>query len=197
MTQRVAWLDDLEAEAPDVVALFRLYVDEEYLRLRRELRRRAGTGTAPEIGRQLEAVAAALGGVVSALPPPAFAAPGGEADWTVAEALGHTLDARRGLTFAASLAAAGRWPAEAPTVIPSVPGPAAATRDELLARLERSRAQVNRAAATIAGHEGDLCPLDHPLVGVLRCGEWLLFAGLHDLMHLDQLHRLQAGEPAE
>ena len=32
--------------------------------------------------------------------------------------------------------------------------------------------------------------LDHPLVGRLRCGEWLLFAGVHDLMHLEQLHAL-------
>jgi hypothetical protein len=27
-------------------------------------------------------------------------------------------------------------------------------------------------------------------VGRLRCGEWLLFAGVHDLMHLEQLHRI-------
>jgi hypothetical protein len=33
-------------------------------------------------------------------------------------------------------------------------------------------------------------------VGRLRCGEWLLFAGVHDLMHLEQLHRLLA-ESAE
>ena len=34
----------------------------------------------------------------------------------------------------------------------------------------------------------DACPLEHPMVGRLRCGEWLLFAGVHDLMHLEQLH---------
>jgi len=29
-------------------------------------------------------------------------------------------------------------------------------------------------------------------VGRLRCGEWLLFAGVHDLMHLEQLEALEA-----
>ena len=47
---------------------------------------------------------------------------------------------------------------------------------------------MERAARSIAGHEEDPCPLEHPLVGRLRCGEWLLFAGVHDLMHLEQLH---------
>jgi hypothetical protein len=42
----------------------------------------------------------------------------------------------------------------------------------------------------VAGHETDSCPLDHPLVGRLRCGEWLVFAGVHDLMHLEQVHGL-------
>jgi hypothetical protein len=42
------------------------------------------------------------------------------------------------------------------------------------------------------------CPLQHPLVGQLRCGEWLIFAGVHDLMHLEQLHALatRIGDPA-
>ena len=48
------------------------------------------------------------------------------------------------------------------------------------------------AARTISGHEKDLCPLDHPLVGALRCGEWLLYSGVHDLMHLEQLEALEA-----
>lgn len=47
------------------------------------------------------------------------------------------------------------------------------------------------SAAAIAGHETDPCPLDHPLIGSrLTCGEWLLFCGVHDLMHLEQLHDL-------
>ena len=51
---------------------------------------------------------------------------------------------------------------------------------------------MERAARTIAGHETEPCPLEHPLVGRLRCGEWLLFAGVHDLMHLEQLHEIEA-----
>ena len=49
---------------------------------------------------------------------------------------------------------------------------------------------MERSARTVAGHETEPCPLDHPLVGKLRCGEWLVFAGVHDLMHLDQLHAI-------
>lgn len=33
-------------------------------------------------------------------------------------------------------------------------------------------------------------------MGRKRCGEWLLFAGVYDLMHLDQLHSLAEGEAA-
>jgi hypothetical protein len=44
----------------------------------------------------------------------------------------------------------------------------------------------------LAGQELDPCPLDHPLAGRLRYSEWLLFAGVHDLMHTDQLERLAA-----
>ena len=51
---------------------------------------------------------------------------------------------------------------------------------------------IERGARTIAGHETDPCPLEHPLVGRLRCGEWLLFSGVHDLVHLEQLEALEA-----
>jgi hypothetical protein len=39
--------------------------------------------------------------------------------------------------------------------------------------------------------------MDHPLVGHLRCGEWLLFVGLHDLMHLEQIHGLRGTRAAD
>jgi hypothetical protein len=71
-----------------------------------------------------------------------------------------------------------------------VPGPADASRELLLGYLDKSRRSMALSALAIAGHESEPCPLDHPLVGRLRCGEWLLFAGVHDLMHLEQLHRL-------
>jgi hypothetical protein len=163
--------------------------------VRRQVRRRAGEGSADRIADELDALADALATAVAALPPQAFAMPGGEEDWNVAQAIGHAVDARVGLTLAASLAARDRWPATAKPVVPGMPGPADALRDELLARIERSRRATRRAAAAVSGHELDECPLEHPLVGRLRCGEWLLFAGVHDLMHLEQLQKLQISLP--
>ena len=72
---------------------------------------------------------------------------------------------------------------------PDAPDIIAALRSDLLAGLARSPKVISRAARSIAGHELDDCPLDHPLVGRLHCGDWLLFAEVH-LMHLEQLERL-------
>jgi len=96
------------------------------------------------------------------------------------------------------LAARGRWPAEARDVVPGVPGPPDADRPALLKRIAQSQRLVERAAGSVAGHETTPCPLRHPLVGRLLCGEWLVFAGVHDLMHLEQLHALatRIGDPA-
>jgi hypothetical protein len=188
-----AWLDALEGSAPDVVAAYRGLDEGRFISVRREVRRRAGHGSAERVVAELGAIAAALTELVGALPEAAFLAPGGEEDWNVAQAIGHDADARAGLALAASLAAQGRFPANAGRVVPGVAGPADATREALLRRITGSQRIVERAARSIAGHETDPCPLDHPLVGCLRCGEWLLFAGVHDLMHLEQLHRL-AGE---
>ena len=189
MTARI---DALEPGAPDVVAAWRGIDEGRPISVRREVRRRAGTGSAQALAAQLGAVADALGAVVHALPDPAFVMPGGEGDWNVAQAVGHTAAARAGLAMAGSMAASGRWPAEAPTAVPGVPGEADAGRDGLLRRIAASQRIVERAARSIAGHETEPCPLDHPLVGRLRCGEWLLFAGVHDLMHLEQLEGLEA-----
>jgi hypothetical protein len=76
-------------------------------------------------------------------------------------------------------------------VVPGVPGAAEAVREDLLRRLATSQRIIERAARSIAGHEADACPLEHPLVGRMRCGEWLLFSGVHDLMHLEQLEALE------
>jgi hypothetical protein len=184
------WVDALEPVAPDVIAAWRGIDAGRFISVRREVRRRAGEGTAERMGAQLATLADGLASIVKALPDPAFALPGGESEWTVAETIGHDVHARSGLVLAASLAASGRWPAEAPTVVPGVPGPVEATRDELLRKIAQSQRLIDRAVRTIAGHETDPCPLDHPLVGRLRCGEWILFAGVHDVMHLEQLHRL-------
>jgi len=184
------WLDDLEAKAPDLVAAFRGIEEGRFISVRREVRRRAGAGSAERVVSQLGASAAALTAIVASLPERAFAMSGGEGDWNVSQAVGHDADARAGLAWAAVLAAQGRFPADARPVVPGVPGDPGADRAGLVARLRRSQRLVESAAARIAGHETDECPLEHPQVGRLRCGEWLLFAGVHDLMHLEQLRHI-------
>lgn len=188
----MTWLDELDDRAPDPVAAFRNIEVGRFISVRREVRRRTSTGTAPRIAPQLAELANALAAIVDRLPDEAFAAPGGEGDWNVAQAIGHTAHARAGLSLAGALAASGRWPAGAPAVVPGIPGASAATRDELQRRIEFSQRAIERAARGIEGHETDPCPLEHPWVGRLRCGEWLLFAGVHDLMHLEQLHGIEA-----
>ena len=78
-------------------------------------------------------------------------------------------------------------------IVLGIPGPADADRATLLRKIAQSQRIVERSARTVAGHETAPCPLVHPLVGRLRCGEWLVFAGVHDLMHLEQLHTMMRG----
>lgn len=188
------WVARLEPEAPDVIACWRAAdgTFDGVTELRRELRARVDAGSAPRILAQQEAIGDALEAVLRTLPPTALEMPGGEEDWNVAQAFAHTTAARRFLATWASWDAAGMWPEETPPVVtPSIPGPPAADTERLVALLEKSRIAIRQAAGRIAGHELDRCLLDHPLVGHLRCGEWLLFIGVHDLMHLEQLHRLR------
>lgn len=184
-----SWLEALDRNAPDVVAVWRA-IDDGAMAFRREIRRRSGPGTASGILLQQEAVADALAAALDATGEELLRAPGGEEDWNVAQAFAHTTAARRWLAHAGALAAAGRWPDEAPVVQPGIPGPADASRELLQTYLAKSRRSMAASAEAIAGHESDPCPLEHPLLGRLRCGEWLLWAGVHDLMHLEQLHRL-------
>jgi hypothetical protein len=186
------WLTDLEPAAPDAVGVFRNIEAGRFIAVRREVRRRMAPGSTSLVVPQLAAIADALIELVERLPDAALLAPGGEGDWNVAEAIGHTAHARGGLSTAGALAAIGRWPAKAPKVIPGIPGESRATRADLRRTLEQSQKVIERAARSIDGHETDPCPLEHPLVGRLRCGEWLLFAGVHDLMHLEQLHTIEA-----
>jgi hypothetical protein len=186
------WLDELEASAPDAVAAFRGIEAARFITVRREVRRRAGEGSAARVVGELEALAVAIVEIVGRLPETALRTAGGEPDWNVAQTIGHDATSRAGLAIAASLAASGRWPAGTPPVVPGIAGPPAATRDGLARRIQQSQRLVARVARAVEGHELDPCPLEHPLVGRLRCGEWLLFAGVHDLMHLEQLHRIEA-----
>jgi len=94
--------------------------------------------------------------------------------------------------MAGALAATGRFPSDASPVVQGVPGERGLDRKALARRIAVSQRIVERAARSIAGHEAEPCPLEHPQVGRLRCGEWLLFAGVHDLMHLEQLHAIAA-----
>ena len=186
------WIRALEPGVADVVGAWRGIEEERFLTVRREVRRRTGPGSAERIVPQLAVLADALIAMVEALPDEAFGLPGGEEDWTVAETIGHAAAARSGLAMAAALAAAGRWPPEAPRVVPGVPGPSGLDRADLVRRIEQSQRIIARSARQIAGSETEPCPLEHPLVGRLRCGEWLLFAGVHDLMHVEQLHAIAA-----
>jgi DinB superfamily len=187
------WLATVEAGAPDSVAAWRALGNGfAGLRpLRRVLRARVHLGDAARILAEQEVLAEALADALSTVPDAALAEPGGEEDWNVAQTFAHATAARRFLPTWAALDAAGRWPADdPPKVRASIPGAPAATRDELLVLLGKSRRAQQQVAETVAGHETDRCRLDHPLIGRLRCGDWLLFAGVHDLMHLEQLHRI-------
>jgi hypothetical protein len=187
------WVDALEPGAPDIVAAWRGIETGRLIEVRREVRRRGGPGTAEAIAAQLGSLAAALTAIVEQLPDEAFALPGGEADWNVAECIGHDCEARVGLCMAASRAATGRWPDDARHVVPGIPGATDQGRATLLEKIAQSQRLIDRFAPTVAGHEADPCPLVHDLVGRLRCGEWLVFAGVHDLMHLGQLEEIRAG----
>jgi hypothetical protein len=184
------WVDALEPGAPHIVGAWRGIEEGRFLEVRRAVRRHGGPGTAEAIAAELGALAVALTTLVETLPDRAFTMPGGEADWNVAQAIGHDAESRAGLCLAAQLAATGRWPTDAPPVVQGIPGAADADRAQLVRRIAVSQRIVERAARAVAGHEAQPCPLVHPQVGRLRCGEWLVFAGVHDVMHLDQLHGL-------
>lgn len=189
------WVADLEPAAPDVVAIWHLIdpdnFSRDYSTIRDELSRRAGPGSTAGVLAQQEAIADAFEAILGEMPEAMLREPGGEGDWNVSQAFAHATGSRRYLAAAAAMAARGEWPDPPPVVTPGIPGPADADRETLLMLLGKSRRSMALSAAAIAGHETDPCPLDHPLIGSrLDCGEWLLFCGVHDLMHLEQLHKL-------
>jgi len=185
-----AWVDALASGAPDIVAAWSGIDEGSQVAVRREVRKAAGEGSAARIVPQLAFLAGAMTAIVERLSDEDLGRDGGEEGWNVAQAIGHACDARAGLSLAAAKAAGGRWPQDAKGIVPGVPGPADADRAALLRAVAQSQRIVERSARTVAGLETEPCPLDHPLVGKLRCGEWLVFAGVHDLMHLEQLHAI-------
>ncbi len=188
------WVTALDADAPDVVASWRAFDWSlpGLKALRREVRARVHEGDAPRILAQQERIGDALEAILRSLPDELLRAPGGEEDWNVAQAFAHTTAARRFLATWAALDADGSWPEHRPPVVmPSIPGRPDATLDELVVLLDKSRRAIREAAERISGHETQRCRMKHPLVGRLRCGDWLLFVGIHDLMHLEQLNRLR------
>jgi uncharacterized membrane protein len=189
------WVDELEPGAPDIVAAWRGIEVARTAEVRREVRRRSGVGTAERIVPQLATLALALAAVVEGLSEADLARDGGEEDWNVAQAIGHDCEARAGLCLAASRAAVAKSPSNAPEIeiVLGIPGPADADRAMLLRKIAQSQRIVERSARIVAGHEMEPCPLVHPRVGRLRCGEWIVFAGVHDLMHLEQLHTMMRG----
>src|SRR4051812_29890793 len=114
----MTWVDELEGDAPDVVGAWLGIEAGRLVTVRREVRHRAGPGSAAALVGQLAATAAAITTLIETLPEEAFALPGGEEDGRVAEAIGHDAAARAGLVMAGALAASGRWPADAPTIVP-------------------------------------------------------------------------------
>jgi hypothetical protein len=91
------WVDALEPGAPDIVAAWRGIEAGRFISVRREVRVRAGPGSAEVIAAQLAALADALTAFVDAAPDQTLRLPGGEEDWNVAQAIGHDCDARAGL----------------------------------------------------------------------------------------------------
>ena len=183
------WVDALEPGAPDIVAAWRGIDEGEFISVRREVRKRAGPGSADGIVAQLGTLATALAAFVETAPEEILRAPGGEEDWNVAQAIGHACEARP------ACASRPRWQqrdASRRMRRRSCPAsPARPMRTSHAPAQDRPEPAPDRALGrTVAGHETEPCPLVHPLVGRLRCGEWLLFAGVHDLMHLEQLHDL-------
>ena len=188
------WVADLERDAPDVVAIWRLIdydrPNDDYSAARADLESRSRN--AMRSLQQQEVIADELEAILLAIPDELLRAPGGESDWNVSQAFAHTTGARRYLPAAAAMWASGKWPADdPPRVVPGIPGPDDLDREGLMVFLNKSRRSQALSAAAIAGHEAEICPMDHPLIGHrLSCGAWLLFAGVHDLMHLEQLHGL-------
>ena len=185
----VTWLDDLEAGAPDVVATYRNIEAGRFITVRREVRRRTGPGSAPGIVPQLAAIAEALTAMVDRLRRRLRRA-GGEGDWSVAQAIGHDAHARAGSRLPGRRCL-GRWPADAPAVVPGSRVPRRRPARSSIAG--RDQPEGDRAGRPVdRGSRNRSLPAGAPDGRAAALREWLLFAGVHDLMHLEQLQGIEA-----
>ena len=100
--------------------------------------------------------------------------------WSVAEIVGHALDADLTAHRIARALALGRRP-DAPLPY-GVAGDAARARAELLAAIGSSEERAAEARVLAAG--GPTAP--HPDLGELDARGWILFIALHDALHLHQ-----------
>ena len=186
------WIEPLDVGAPDVVACWRPRLDLSggLKALRRELRARVHEGDTPRILAQQEVVGDGLERVLRDARAPAGRT-GGEEDWNVAQAFAHTTAARRFLGTWAALDAGGEWPKERAAARDALgPGRADATREEPSssstsrdARSARPRPNDRRARAPTLrdGSPADRAPALRRMAAL---------PGIHDCMHLEQLHRL-------
>ena len=186
------WVAELEVAAPDVIAVWRL-IDIDNDAARDELEARSSRLGAAAILAQQEVVAEALEDVLGRhargdAPCPRRRGGLERLPGVRAHHRRPALPPRRGSDGRLG-PLAGRRSAAGDPRRPRAPPTSTATM--LMTYLAKSRRSQALAASAISGHEADPCPMDHPLIGHrLSCGAWLLFAGVHDAMHLEQLHGL-------
>jgi uncharacterized damage-inducible protein DinB len=71
-------------------------------------------------------------------------------------------------------------------------------KNEILASLSRSRAELVEAAQAAADYDFAQMDFPHPLLGALNLYQWVRFIGKHELRHLNQIEavKLDANFPA-
>jgi hypothetical protein len=100
--------------------------------------------------------------------------------WSVAEIVGHALDADAAAHRIARALAIGTLPDPPPPYgVAGVPG---RTREDLLAGIGSAEERAREARVLAAG--GPTFP--HPDLGDLDARGWILFIALHDALHLHQ-----------
>lgn len=100
--------------------------------------------------------------------------------WSVAEIVGHALDADAAAHLNARTLALGRRP-ESPAPY-GLAGDPSRTRDELLAAIAASEGRAAEARVLAGGGP----TVAHPDLGELDARGWILFIALHDALHLHQ-----------